>query len=295
MPPGARGHPDFLVVGHVVQDLIGDGGPEGWRLGGAVSYASTVAAKLGLRAAILTAAGPDLKIEHLLPGVQVARVASEQTTAIRNIYERSRRRQYLPRRAATLSAEHLPPGWRRTPVVLLGPVAGEVDASLAARFPDSLLGIGAQGWLREAGPDDGVRPVPPARWDAEPVLRHAKALFLSDEDVLPDEAPPALKKWSSMVEIVAFTRGEGGADIAVRGEWRHIEAFPARAVDLTGAGDVFAAAFLLTLHETADPWRAASVASAAASFVVEEPGIAGIPDREQIEARLRAHPEVVAR
>ena len=296
MPPGqAGGPPQFLVVGHVVQDLISEHGPAAWRLGGAAAYASTLARKLGLRTAVLTAAGPDLDLERLLPGTQCQVVSSESSTRFRNVYGDGRRRQYLPQRAAALKVEHLPQEWRRTPTVLLGPVAGEVDDGLASCFPDSLLGVGAQGWLREVGPDAGVRPVPPGRWDAAPILRQARALFLSDEDVPPEDAPAALERWATMVEIVAFTRGYGGADVCLRGEWRHVDAFPARTVDPTGAGDVFAAAFLIRLWETDDVWEATRFASSAASFVVEGEGMGAVPDRSQIEARLSRHPDIMAR
>jgi 1D-myo-inositol 3-kinase len=291
----AGGPPQFLVIGHVVQDLISDEQPPAWRLGGAVSYASVLARNLGLRTAVLTAASPGLHLGELLPGVECHVVPSERTTQMRNVYGEDRRRQFVPQRGDFLRPEDLPDQWRSAEIVLLGPVAGEVDDRLAASFPGSLVGAGAQGWLREIAPDHAVRPVPPASWNAEPVLRPATALFLSDEDVLASEAPAALKHWSGLVDIVAFTRGYGGADVGFRGEWRHIEAFPAEAVDLTGAGDVFAAGFLICYHETGDPWEATRFGSCAASFAVEGVGIAGIPNREQIEDRLRRHPEVVAR
>jgi sugar/nucleoside kinase (ribokinase family) len=97
------------------------------------------------------------------------------------------------------------------------------------------------------------------------------------------------------VHIIAFTRGYNGADICVRGNWRHIDAFPANVVDPTGAGDVFAAAFLIRMWESGDVWKATRFASCAASFSVEGEGIAGIPTREQVEARLKENPGIVAR
>lgn len=290
--------PDFLVAGHLVQDLLSDADADSgpWRLGGAASYASTLARNLGLRAAVLTACAPDLPLAQLLPGVDLHVVPSPHTTAMRNVYGPDlRRRQTAPRRASVIGAQHIPPDWRETPIVLLGPVAGELDDSLAACFPGSLLGAGAQGWLREIGPDGRVRPVHPQAWRDEPVLRHTGALFLSDEDIPAEDAPAALQRWSRLVPTVCFTRGYNGADICHHGEWRHIPAFPARVVDLTGAGDVFAAAFLIRLSETADPWQAARFASAAASLVIEGEGILGVPTRHQVEARLEAHPDVIAR
>ncbi|MGH2669871.1 MAG: PfkB family carbohydrate kinase, partial [bacterium] len=245
--------------------------------------------------AVLTSAGPDLPLADLLPGIEVHLVESAKTTRIRNIYGEDRRRQFVPQRAAELTAEHRPNGWSQTPVVLLGPVMGEVQESLARCFSGSLIGAGAQGWLRKVAANKSVRQLAPAEWDARPILRHSRVLFISDEDVPRGEVPPALQFWSGMVQTIAFTRGYGGADVGPRGEWRHIDAFPVtRVVDPTGAGDVFAAAFLIRLRESGDVWRATRFAACAASFTVEGYGTAAIPDRERIEARLREHPDIRA-
>ena len=287
--------PDFLVCGHAVQDLLSGPREPAWRLGGAVSYASLLAHRLGLKAAVLTSAGLDVDFEELLPDIDVLNLASDRSTQMRNVYEEGRRRQHMPQRAARIGAQHLPDAWRRAPIVLLGPVAGELDDSLAGCFADSLVGAGAQGWLRTTGADARVLPVYPEGWTDEPVLRHARALFVSDEDVPADRADAALQRWCGLVDTVAFTRGYDGADVCHQGEWRHVAAFPAKAVDPTGAGDIFAAAFLIRLHETGDPWEATRFASCAASFVVEGEGVTAIPDREMVEQRLRRHPEIAAR
>ena len=286
--------PQFLVIGHTVQDLISEDSNK-WRLGGASSYAAVTARNLGMRAAVLTSASPDLPLEDLLPGIDVEVVPSRRTTQMRNVYGEGPRRQFAPQRASSLTAEHVPPEWRQTPIVFLGPVIGEVDESLAPIFRLSLLGIGAQGWLRRPGRENRVRPIMPADFHAHQMLKQARALFLSDEDIPPGEAAPALTYWSDYVQIIAFTRGYNGADICVRGNWRHIDAFPAKVVDPTGAGDVFAAAFLIRLWESGDVWKATRFASCAASFSVEGEGISAIPTREQVEGRLREHPNIVAR
>jgi len=215
---------------------------------------------------------------------------------MRNVYGPGlRRTQTAPRRAPTIGARHLPPAWRESAIVLLGPVAGEIEDSLAACFPKALLGAGAQGWLREIGADGRVRPIHPQAWRDETVLQHCHALFLSDEDIPLSDAPAALARWSQMVQTVCFTRGPNGADICHKGQWRHIGAFPAQVTDPTGAGDVFAAAFLIRFSRTGDPWDAARFASAAASLVIEAEGISGVPTARQIEARLDAYPAVTAR
>jgi len=283
------GPPDFLVVGHVVQDLVPDGGGgETWRLGGAASYASLLARNLGLRTAILTACSPDLPVADLFPGIEVSVAPSERTTQMRNVYhEGGRREQWVPQRAATLTAEHVPQEWRDARIVLLGPVAGEIDDSVARVFsPETLIGAGAQGWLREVGADQRVRPVPPQEWDAAAALGRAQVLFLSDEDLPLDEAPAALAEWSELVDVLAFTRGYGGADICYRREWRRFDAYPADPIDLTGAGDTFATGFLVRYAETGAPWEATRYGACAASLGIEGVGVEGVPTLEAIQQRL---------
>ena len=287
-------HPQFVVVGHAVQDLLAEDNPGAWQLGGAVAYAALLARNLGLRAGIITAVSPDLPLADLLPGIELRLIPSRRTTQIRNVYDEGGRRQFSPQRAPGILPEHVPAEWRQTPIVLLGPVEGEVSNGLAESFPGALLGIGAQGWLRRVSQSGRIRQLPPSEWDARRVLRHARALFLSDEDIHPGEAPPALTYWSDMVHILCFTRGYNGADVCYRGDWRHIAAFPANVVDPTGAGDTFAAAFLIRLSESGDVWKAARFAACAASFVVEGEGVDGIPTRDQIEGRLKDNPDIRA-
>ena len=62
-----------------------------------------------------------------------------------------------------------------------------------------------------------------------------------------------------------------------------------REVDANGAGDVFAAAFLIRYHETGDARVAARFATVVASFHVEHVGMEGLPHRAQVEARLREY------
>ncbi len=285
--PGAA--PDFLVIGHLVQDLTDE--PGEWRLGGAAAYASLLARNFGLRTAVLTSCANDLPLTALLPDIDARVVPAPATTQMRNVYSGadSRRTQRVPQRAAGLTPNDLPDEWRDARIVLLGPVAGEVDPALAAAFsPETLIGAGAQGWLREIGADEVVRPIPYDRWHAPPLLQHVRALFLSDEDLRAEDAPAALAEWSALVDVLAFTRGGGGADVYSGDDWRSVEAFAAEPTDLTGAGDVFAAAFLIRYADTGDPWEAARWGAAAASLVIEGPGVDAVPTREAVEARLGA-------
>ncbi|KKK92009.1 hypothetical protein LCGC14_2707220, partial [marine sediment metagenome] len=209
--------PQFLVIGHIVQDLTPDERAAAWRLGGTTSYAALLATRLGLDTAVLTAAAADLSLEEALPGAEIVSVSSPRSTQIRNLYTTRGRVQYIPQRAADIGPSSLPADWRNAEIVLLGPVTGEVDAALAACFPQALIGVSTQGWLRRIGPDGRVRPLPPDSWQAEPVLRPAHIVFVSDEDLPSSHAKPVLDEWSRHVDVLVYTRGEHGAQICHRG------------------------------------------------------------------------------
>ena len=91
------------------------------------------------------------------------------------------------------------------------------------------------------------------------------------------------------VRIVVLTRGARGATVYAGDGVLHVPAFPAREVDPTGAGDVFAAAFAIRYHEEKDLLGAARFAAATASFVVEGPGGSTIPSLAQVEQRMAAN------
>ncbi len=273
--------PEFLVIGVVTKDVI----PGGYTVGGTVTYAALTARNLGYRAAVLTSAEPTLDLSAVLAGVQVHRVSSAATTIFDNQYVGGSRRQYLYAVADPITAAHVPPAWQQAPVVHLGPLVHELGADLAAHFPHSLVGVTPQGWLRTW--DNTDRLVRRRSWiEAPTVLAHTDVLVFSEEDVAGD--PATIEAWAGMVPILIVTQGARGADVYVRGVPRHVPAFPAHEVDPTGAGDVFAAAFLLRFRESNDPYEAARFAHCVAAFCVEGPGTTNLPTREQVERRLRS-------
>ena len=87
----------------------------------------------------------------------------------------------------------------------------------------------------------------------------------------------------------ADAAGAAGADVWTNGRLLgHVEALPTTVVDPTGAGDVFAAAFLIRFSETTDPIESATFASIAAGMSVSARGVQAIPDKKAIES-LRAN------
>lgn len=276
--------PDFLIIGHVAKDVV----EGGWRSGGTVTYAATQASRLGLRTGVITRASEDVDLARHLPDVCVHRVLSEMTTTFENRYSEGRRVQYVRAQAPPIGAEHVPQECRDARIVLLGPLLGEVPIGLARLFRGAMIGFCPQGWLREVRPDGLVVRRP---WAKPACLRGASVVVVSEEDIEDDDG--ALEQWQGESPIVVVTGGRGGARIYVNGRWRKIGAFPHEEVDATGAGDVFAAAFMIALDETKDVAGSARFAAAAAGVSVEGAGTTKVARREEVEAALARHPEVV--
>ena len=167
-------------------------------------------------------------------------------------------------------------------MVLLGPLVGEVSEELARQFPGSLVVASIQGWLREWSADGLVTP---KRWKGEGVLPYVDAAVFGEDDIADGTL---IEAWAEVSRVLIVTMGAGGSRLHWRGSWHEIEPFAATEVDPTGAGDVYAAAYLARLGETAEPLEAARFASCAASFCVEAEGAAGLPTRAQVEERLKS-------
>jgi 1D-myo-inositol 3-kinase len=278
------------VAGHVTTDHVGDEA----RLGGTASYASAVAAALGLSVAVITSAPGEFPIAAERSGVTVHRTDAATPTVFEHRWLGARREQYLRSRAETLSTAGLPASVLQAPIALFGPVVWEVETPFVAGFDRALRGATVQGWLRRAAADGHLEETDPRLWDCAPLLAALDAVFLSEEDLAlsSNERELLLDEWAAQVRMLAVTRGSKGADLAVDGRWYSIGAFPVAEVDGTGAGDAFAAAFLIRYHEAADVDGAARFAVATASFMVEAPGTLGAPSRAQVVQRLESAPEI---
>jgi sugar/nucleoside kinase (ribokinase family) len=275
--------PNFLVIGHITRDILLSGG---FAQGGTATYAAITAARLGAHAAILTRAASDFPLTPDLDGIAVERLPAAATTTFENRYHNGHRRQTVHSVAPIIRVADVPAPWRQTPIVLLGPVAQEVDPGLTAAFPDSLVGVVPQGWMRRWDAHGHVSRQPWA--NAAAVLTGARALILSDEDLGHD--PAALAHYQRLCPVVVLTLGPRGCQVWQGNQMTAVPPRPSVEVDPTGAGDVFAAAFLIRLAATGDPVQAAHFANVTASFSVEGQATDAIPSLAQVEAWLAQHP-----
>ncbi len=286
------GIPELLTIGHVTRDVHADGS---FSLGGTVTFAALTASSLGLAAAVVTCADAALSAElpvHL-PNIGLAVRSSTQTTTFANSYADGFRTQYLRERAEEHSMDDVPEQWRDASIVLLGPLAQEIAPTFVSLFPrraGRIVAATPQGWLRRWDEHGRVWPTP---WQAAAdVLPMLDVLILSHDDLLPFadgnrvNADAMLARWSLSVPLLVATDGRHGATLFQHGTTERFPAFRAGEVDPTGAGDVFAAAFLTHLYRHGDPRAALQFANCVASFSVESAGVTGIPTLAMVEERL---------
>ena len=264
---------DYLIIGHITQDVT----PDGLILGGTASYASLTAKAFDKRVGIVTACSSDLDLSYY-NGIAIHRKNSDFTSTFRNVYTLDGRTQYILHVADKLTLDDIPPAWRTAPIVHLGPLTGEIGADLALAFPKSLVGVTPQGWMRTWN-GDGVVDFKP--WeDAEIVLPHIQAAVMSIEDVRGNEE--IVSSFAAMLPVLVVTEGAAGARVYWNGDVRNVRAPKEVELDPVGAGDIFAASFFIKLQQTRDPWEAARIATLTAANSVTRKGILGVPSSAEV-------------
>jgi len=306
----ARGSPDdrdavptVVVVGSAARDLT-DEDPRGWRLGGGVSYSALTTARLGLRTAAIvgvdaqaaTASELDLLRDA---GVDVRLVSLDHGPVFVNIERPEGRLQLCGDHSDPVPVEVVPEAWRAAPGWILAPVAAELPAGWAAvPSAEAVVAVGWQGLLRELDAGQPVRHVAPR---PDPIIRRADLVGLSRDDI--DRGYPLADLYSLLRRgaSLAVTQGDHGG-LIVHGahgdhdaalELRHYPAIPSRSpVDPTGAGDVFLAALAAARIEPRLVGGRIGqgfdllLAAAAASLVLEGPGMFGVPLRDAVRERM---------
>jgi sugar/nucleoside kinase (ribokinase family) len=268
---------DYLIIGNLSCDIT----PDGPRLGGTAAYAGLTSQALGLRVGVVTAWGGEVSLD-LLNGIKVQSIPAEYSTCFENIYSNEVRIQYIHHNAPDITSINIPEVWLHTPIVHIGPIAGEGKSLVNGNFRTSLVGLTPQGWLRKW--DDAGR-VGNGEWpEAREMLAKAGAAVLSIEDVGGDE--DQIEAMAIECRVLAVTEGPAGARLYWNGDLRRFRAPLLEEVDATGAGDIFAAAFFWRLYVTRDPWEAARFATHLASFSVKRKGLDGIPTQEEIRTCL---------
>jgi hypothetical protein len=286
--------PEYLVIGHICADLLPDGTAV---LGGTALYSALTAARLGWRVGVLTRGafgktidGIDVpSLDQFADELSIVVQEAETPTVFVNEYSAGRRVQTLPKWAGPIDLRGLPPHWRNAKVIHLGPIAQEIDLKQTGGLTPGFLGVTPQGWMRDWPRETGGRvKLLPLRLPGE-LLGRIDALIVSDEEIslARDEVEQVGAR-----RLGVITMGEDGARILYGGESTDLPGYKVPAVDLTGAGDTFAAAFFTRATDrSASAITAGRFANAVAALSLRGVGASGIPSKREVEAFLKAAEE----
>lgn len=281
----AQRAPDYVLVGHICADILPDGTAV---LGGTALYSALTVAALGWRVGVLTrgryavtidgVAIPDLDV--FSDRVQVIVQDAEWPTFFVNEYAGGRRNQQITRWAGPIDLRGLPPHWRNTRVLHLGPIAQEIDLRQTSGLQPRFLGVTPQGWMRDWPRGTGGKVQMHHLRLPREFVSTIDGIVVNDEEFV-----------FSRDTIEAVGRdGYGVVTIGVNGAHLYSPdglivspGFDVPVVDPTGAGDTFTAAFF---YRIADPsisaQSALQFANAAAGLSLGGIGASAVPSRAAI-------------
>jgi sugar/nucleoside kinase (ribokinase family) len=268
----------YLLIGHMTADIT----PQGRVLGGTVSYALPVVRQFGYNPAVVTSAARDEPLLEALDCHQCVIVPAAATTTYENIYEGKKRTQHVHGVAAPIGPNDIPASFQTARYVHLAPIADEIDPEIAFMFPDAMVMLTPQGWMRRW--DDKGR-VSFKRFDNEAVLRAVDIVVMSRQDIA--EAPELEHVYAGLVKHLFVTDGANGGVYYENGTPKPYDPVPVEEVEPTGAGDVFAAALLASLAHTGDDLhKALRVAARLAAYSVTRAGINNTVRAEEVKEAL---------
>jgi 1D-myo-inositol 3-kinase len=279
--------PEFVAIGHLSFDvnIIDNGSPSSHIPGGAAAYASLTAQKHGIPTGVISSVGDDYPADMILSGIDFRRVESEHTATFANYYDAGDRTQVLMASGNRIAQSAVPENWTAPNILFAGPLLHELPTDCVNWFDPTLSCLVPSGWLRRWAHDGAI-----SHADTLPPFRGKKwgviAVSESEIESLSED------QLFELGEIICVTKGESGSRIWHNGEWTKIPAAKANPIDFTGAGDVWATAFVIALSAMdgsssgPDIESAGTYAATAAAISIESTGLSGCPSREDIEARL---------
>jgi len=279
----------FLVIGNLTKDVIRTKKEERIDFGGASSYCSIAAKKLGCESHILTRGNHELddwikNFENL--GIIVELQESDNLTCFVNDYMLGERKQFVYRNAGKIKFKD----FGKVDVTHLGPVFNEVTLECVkeTRKNSKIISLDVQGFVRSLKEKEVIKNF----WsEREDFLKYVDLVKISGYEI---DSVSKKKNYEDVfdelmsfgVKVVELTLGQEGSIIASE-EIHRIPVYKTTLIDKTGSGDVFAAAFAIRYLETKDALESGLFASAAASFVVEDFGARNIVNREKVEERVK--------
>ncbi len=283
---------DVVVVGHVAVDInVLPWGVIENALGGAPTYSGLQFAALRKEVGVVSKVGVDFP-EKFPPiysklglDTEGIYVAGEHTTTFQNTYnEAGDRTQVCKHIAPKISPDDIPSDYLDAKAFYISPIANEVAPELlrSVKKSSNLVMFDPQGVLRSIGADGRVEVK--AR-DLSEFVKHADIVKLGREEarVLGGDVEKGMRSISDMgPRVVILTKGGEPTMALSGGKLSKINPLKVDARDMTGAGDVFGAAFLTKYMADRSVDAAAKFAVAAAGLKIRYKGPTGFPSEQEI-------------
>jgi sugar/nucleoside kinase (ribokinase family) len=284
---------DTIVVGHITVDV--NSLPWGVienMLGGAPTYAGFALASLGKRVGVVSKIGRDFP-DRFPPvyrrfGLDTEGILATpgETTTFENTYDdqgnREQRCRPIP---SKISPEEIPGIYRGARSFYVSPVADEITPELleSLKEDDNIVVLDPQGLFRRIDEQGAVQVQ--KRDDLADFLANVDVVKIGKEELgaFPGDLKGALEELGKMgPEIAIATQGAAGCAILYKEGFSEVEGTKVDVKDLTGAGDVFGAAFLSRYLDTGKPVDSAKFASVAAGMKIRYKGPTGFPTEREI-------------
>ena len=254
-------------------------------LSGCSTNACLAAKKLGLeKVGLVGCIGSDyqsrFKAEMKNFGIEIADIACKQTGGFHLVYdEKGDRTLDVLGVAGRITPKSFPNEFLQARFTVIGPILGEVDRALIEYLrssSSSKLFLDPQGLIRNIGHDkrvvhscdkDEFAKIAQQVDFIKPNEPESRTITGESDAVL---ALGRLHDMSAAVPII--TLAERGSVLLESGKLRRTPPYPTKAIDPTGAGDVYAGAFIARYSGGASLSDASLYASAAASIKIEQVG-----------------------
>lgn len=270
--------PETLLYGHLCKDRVPE--TQTYEPGSPAWYMAHVLTTFEMKPVVISPYGVDYPKEWLGP---VTLIPNEPTTTNTLIYEN----KYMPdgsRRQHAYHADTAVPVdpesaqrhiWNSARAIIVCPIVDNIQADTIRTMrriaPQAIFALLPQGYFRDIGPDGAVHV---KTWEsANTIIPYFDVIFVSEQDG-PDMHHTA-RHWSECMNgHVLVTQAAKGCTHYHKGQSTHIPAYPVlKEIHPTGAGDVFAAAYIHNFLAIRDPRKSIAYASVAAALHVAGNGI----------------------
>jgi sugar/nucleoside kinase (ribokinase family) len=293
---------DIIVIGHVAIDVsIWPWGTIENVLGGAPTYSGLALVALKRRVGAVSKVGRDF-LEKFPPiygklglDTEGILVSGDYTTTFENTYDEEGNRVQVCRHAAPpINPQDIPQAYLDAAGFYVSPIVNEAEPELlkSIKKESNWVMFDPQGALREIGRDGEVRVEPK---DLAGHFRYVDVVKIGKEEVacLGEDVESAMEKIRKAgPKIVIVTKG--GEPSLVLSEEGIVEVHTLKVdvKDMTGAGDVFGAAFLSRYMATHSVLESVKFATAAAGLKIRYRGPVGFPSESEVsEAASRVSSE----